>query len=235
MSPLTRLLYQTPGKILCIGRNYAAHISELGHETPAQPFFFLKPASSILFPEEGNVKIPKGVVVHHEVELAVIIGKEMKNLNPETFTLKEAIEYIDGYALSVDLTARNVQNEASRKGLPWSISKGFDTFLPLSPIISKDIITDPSNVTLKLSVNGESKQDDSTSLMLFPLQKILSYTSTIMTLQKGDIILTGTPKGVGPLIPGDHVSCAIDVDGIQVEKLDFDCEAKEPPYVYKET
>lgn len=224
-------------KILCIGRNYAAHIAELNNAQPKQPFFFLKPSSSILKQGEGSILIPKGVTVHYEVELAIILGKTLKNINPDTFTNEDAIDAIEGYALSIDLTGRNVQDESKKKGLPWSIPKGFDTFLPISPFIPKNRIKDHYNVELFLDVNGTNHQKDLTSLMIFPIHKILSHMSSIMTLEKGDIILTGTPKGVGPIVPGDKVIAGLAIDGIEIEEghLQFDVEEKPGPYEYKET
>lgn len=224
-------------KILCIGRNYAAHIAELNNVKPQQPFYFLKPTSSILQQGAGPVLIPKGTVVHHEVELAVILNKTLKNLNPDAFSDKDALDAIDGYALAIDFTARNVQDEAKKKGLPWSIGKGFDTFCPLSSFIPKSKIPDPYNVELFLKINGETKQDDLTSLMIFPINKILSTMSSVMTLEKGDIILTGTPKGVGKVVPGDHIVAGLKVDGVEIEEghLDLPVEQKPGPYVYKET
>jgi 2-keto-4-pentenoate hydratase/2-oxohepta-3-ene-1,7-dioic acid hydratase in catechol pathway len=224
-------------KILCIGRNYAAHIAELNNTKPSQPFYFLKPSSSILEQGTGPVLIPKGTIVHHEVELAVVLNKTLKNCDPATFTEKDALEAIEGYALAIDFTARNVQDEAKKKGLPWSIGKGFDTFCPLSSFIPKDKIPDPYNVELYLSINGEQKQRDLTSLMIFPIHKILSTMSCVMTLEKGDIILTGTPKGVGPVVPGDHITAGLLVDGKEIEeaKLDLPVEQKPGPYEYRET
>lgn len=220
-------------KILCIGRNYAAHIKELNNKAPSQPFFFLKPSSSILKPESGPFLVPKGVVVHHEVELGIVLNKNLKNL-PSTFSNEEALTAIDGYFLAIDMTARNVQDEAKKKGLPWSIGKGFDTFLPLSGFIPKLEIPDPYNVNLSLSINGETKQDDMTNLMIFPINRILSHMSAIMTLEKGDMILTGTPKGVGEVHPGDKISASLSVDGKVLQKLDIDAEQKPGPYEYAE-
>lgn len=221
-------------KILCIGRNYAAHIKELNNTAPSQPFFFLKPSSSVLKPNEGAFLIPKGVTVHHEVELAFIVNKELKNLSPD-FSSEEALECIDGYALTIDMTARNVQDEAKKKGLPWSISKGFDTFLPVSNFIPKSKIPDPYNVELSLKINGEVKQEDPTNLMIFPIHKILSHMSCIMTLEKGDIILTGTPKGVGPVRVGDRVEATLKVGDEIIEQISFDSVEKPGPYLFKET
>lgn len=223
-------------KILCIGRNYAAHITELNNTKPQQPFFFLKPSSSVLLPNNGPFLVPRGVVVHHEVELAFILNKDLANLDPASFSPEDAIDAIEGYALAIDMTARNVQDEAKKKGLPWSIGKGFDTFLPLSNFIPKSKIPDPYNVDLTLSINGQTKQLDKTNLMLFPIHRILSHMSSIMTLQKGDIILTGTPKGVGAIVPGDKVraTLAYDSEVIEDATLDFVAEEKPGPYDYKE-
>lgn len=224
-------------KILCIGRNYAAHIAELNNTKPSQPFYFLKPSSSILEQGSGPVLIPQGAIVHHEVELAIILNKSLKNLDPDTFTAENALDAIDGYALAIDFTARNIQDEAKKKGLPWSIGKGFDTFCPLSSFIPKEKIPDPYNVELYLSINGEFKQKDLTSLMIFPIHKILSTMSCVMTLEKGDIILTGTPKGVGKVVPGDHITAGLSVNGVEIQegKLDLPVEQKPGPYVYRET
>lgn len=220
-------------KILCIGRNYAAHIAELNNAKPQQPFFFLKPSSSVLKPNSGPFLVPKGTIVHHEVELAFVLNKTLKNL-PETFSAEEALDAIDGYALSIDMTARNVQDEAKKKGLPWSIGKGFDTFLPLSNFIPKEKIQDPYKVELIFKINGETKQQDLTSLMIFPIHKILSHMSAIMTLEKGDLILTGTPKGVGPVNPGDKIEAYLKYDNEIIEEIIVDVEQKPGPYEYKE-
>ncbi|RLV94726.1 putative mitochondrial hydrolase FMP41 [Spathaspora sp. JA1] len=220
-------------KILCIGRNYAAHIKELNNAKPQQPFFFLKPSSSILTPNSGPFLVPKGVVVHHEVELAFTLNKTLKNL-PSDFSPEEALASIEGYALTIDMTARNVQDEAKKKGLPWSIGKGFDTFLPVSGFIPKEKIPDPYNVELVLKINGEVKQQDKTDLMLFPIHKILSHMSSIMTLEKGDLILTGTPKGVGAIVPGDKIEAYLKVNGEIIEEIKLDAEQKPGPYEYKE-
>lgn len=200
-----------------------------------QPFFFLKPSSSFLVPGSGPILIPRGTKVHYEVELAVIVGKTLKDLSPDTFGKKEALDAIKGYSLAIDLTARNVQDEAKKKGLPWSIGKGFDTFLPISGFIPKEQIPDPYDATLSLSVNGQVKQKDMTNLMLFPIHKILSTMSSVMTLEEGDIILTGTPKGVGPLLPGDTVEAQVEVKQEVKGKIAFSVEEKPGPYIYRET
>ena len=142
-----------------------------------------------------------------------------------------------GYALSIDMTARNVQNEAKKKGLPWDISKGFDTFLPMSNIINKAAIPDPHKIELYLTVNGKVQQNDSTELMLFRIPRILGDISKVMTLEAGDIILTGTPKGVGPVVPGDVMRAGIRVDGKELEeaKIEVAVEESTGAYEYAET
>ncbi|KAL5321197.1 hypothetical protein ACEPPN_012009 [Leptodophora sp. 'Broadleaf-Isolate-01'] len=214
-------------KVVCIGRNYAAR--------PKQPFFFLKPASSILPPGAGPVIRPRGVDLHYEVELALVMGKTVKDL--EAGDMKGALDAIESYAMSIDMTARNVQNEAKKKGLPWSIAKGFDTFLPVSNIIPKSSIPDPHKVELYLTVNGESKQLDSTDLMLFQIPRILSDISKVMTLEKGDVVLTGTPKGVGSVKPGDVMRAGVRVDGKELEegKIEVAVEESTSSYEFKET
>ncbi|TVY32901.1 putative hydrolase [Lachnellula subtilissima] len=222
-------------KVVCIGRNYADHITELNSAKPKQPFFFLKPASSILPPGAGPIIRPKGVDLHYEVELALILGKQVKDL--EADDEKGALDAIESYALSIDMTARNAQNEAKKKGLPWSIAKGFDTFLPVSEIIAKSAIPDPHKVELYLNVNGKSRQADSTELMLFRIPRILSDISKVMTLEKGDIILTGTPKGVGAVVPGDVIKAGLKVGGKELEeaKIDVVVEESTSTYEFKET
>ena len=215
---------------------------------PSQPFFFLKPASCILAPGDGPVIRPKGVDLHYEVELALIIGKKVKDL--EASDEKGAFDAIEstsllnnqliamltvkiGYAMSIDMTARNAQNESKKKGLPWSISKGFDTFLPISEVIPKSKIPDPHNVELYLSVNNEMKQNDSTNLMLFQIPRMLSDISKVMTLEKGDIVITGTPKGVGPVVPGDIMRAGIKVDGKEIEEGHIEVAVEESTSTYQ--
>lgn len=191
------------GKILAVGRNYADHIKELQNSVPKRPFFFQKPSSSIVWPNQGPILRPEGTNIHYELELAIIMGKQLKATDPALFTKEQALDHIHGYALALDMTARNVQAVAKSKGLPWTIAKGFDTFLPLSDIIPKSAVSDPQDLLLKLKVNNEVKQNDNTNLMLFQIPYLLSYISNITTLEAGDVILTGTPKGVGETVPGD--------------------------------
>lgn len=139
--------------------------------------------------------------------------------------------------MSIDMTARNGQNEAKKKGLPWSISKGYDTFLPISDVIPKSEIPDPHKVDLYLTVNGEHRQADSTELFLFQIPRLISDISKVMTLEKGDIIITGTPKGVGPVVPGDVMRAGIKVNGKELEKskIEVGVEESTSTYEYAET
>lgn len=209
-----------------------AHIKELNNQGTSEPFFFLKPSSALL--TEGPILVPNKTIVHHEIELVAILNRDLRNLDDKTFTDLDALDCIEGWALALDLTARNVQDVAKAKGLPWTIGKGFDTFCPISQFIPKDKIPNPYEVQLSCRVNGDLKQQDLTSLMIFKIRKILAYMSGIMTLKKGDIILTGTPKGVGPIVPGDVISGEISVNGkvIPESKISFNVEQSPSPWVF---
>lgn len=220
---------------MCIGRNYADHVKELNNQRPKQPFFFLKPSSSILLPGQGPILRPRGVNLHYEVELGIVIGKTVRDLDPND--TQGALDAIESYLLTIDMTGRNVQDEAKKKGLPWSIAKGFDTFLPIAGPIDKSKITDPHNIELYLSVNGQMKQNDNTELMLFRIPRQLSDISKVMTLEKGDIVLTGTPKGVGPVTTGDVIKAGMRINGKEVKEAALEVEVKdrESPYEFAET
>lgn len=163
-----------------------------------------------------------------------MIGKTVRDLDENDSSWQDAIEQ---YLLTIDMTGRNVQEEAKKKGYPWSIAKGFDTFLPLAGPISKSKITDPHNIELYLNVNGQMKQDDNTELMLFQIPRQLSDISKVMTLEKGDIVLTGTPKGVGPVVTGDVMEAGMRIGGKEVEeaKLKVEVKDRQGPYEYAET
>ncbi|PSR77542.1 hypothetical protein BD289DRAFT_143046 [Coniella lustricola] len=226
---------KTPSKIVCIGRNYADHVKELNNVRPKQPFFFLKPPTTLLQPGAGPVVRPKGINLHYEIELALIIGKTVRDLDASDE--QGAFDAIESYALSIDMTARNIQEEAKKKGLPWDISKGFDTFLPVSQVIPKSKIPDPHNIEIWLKVNGETRQEDSTNLFLFQIPRVISDISKVMTLEAGDIIITGTPKGVGPVLPGETMTAGIRVNGKELEeaKMEVPVVESETSYVFAET
>ncbi|KAI4746852.1 hypothetical protein E4T50_02863 [Aureobasidium sp. EXF-12298] len=234
-SPALRNVASQCRKIMCIGRNYMDHITELGNKKPANPFFFLKPPSSILLKGDGPVLRPRGVNVHYEVELGLVMGRKVRDLDPND--TQAALDSIESYLLTIDMTGRNVQEEAKKKGLPWSIAKGFDTFLPIAGPIAKSKIPDPHNIELFLSVNGEMKQNDNTNLMLFQIPRQLADISRVMTLEKGDIILTGTPKGVGSVQTGDIIRAGMRVDGKEIEEASIEVEVKDRdgPYEFSET
>jgi 2-keto-4-pentenoate hydratase/2-oxohepta-3-ene-1,7-dioic acid hydratase in catechol pathway len=199
------------GSVYCIGRNYVAHAHELNNEVPDKPLVFLKPASSIIY--EGPIQLPIEITdVHHEVELVVALGKGGKNIPEE-----EALTYVAGYTAGIDITARDIQTRAKEKGHPWSVAKGYETFAPLAPFVSAEEINDPQSLELSLKVNGELKQKDSTGLMIFPVAKLISYLSMIFRLRPGDLLFTGTPKGVSPLCPGDYVEAALNESLAQLE------------------
>ncbi len=190
--------------IYCIGRNYVEHAKELNNDVPDQPLVFLKPTSSIIF-DGDQIHIPKqSTNVHHEVELAVAINKGGKNIPTE-----QALDYVAGYGIGIDVTARDIQQNAKEKGHPWTVAKGFDTFAPLSTFVTKDEVNNPQNLNLKIAVNGETRQADNTRLMIFPVAELIHYLSTIFTLQPGDIIFTGTPKGVSPIKKGDYIEASL--------------------------
>ncbi|HEX3892875.1 MAG TPA: fumarylacetoacetate hydrolase family protein [Terracidiphilus sp.] len=195
----------TPSKIVCVGRNYRDHAKELGNEVPAEPLLFFKPPSSLLAPE-GVVQIPpQSERVDFEGELALVIGKRATRLTAASSWR----EYVRGYTLANDVTARDLQ----KKDGQWTRAKGFDTFCPVGPMVSSDI--DPAaGVNLETRVNGELRQHGSTLDFIFPIAELLVYVTAAITLEPGDLVLTGTPAGVGPLQPGDRVDVAIDGLGV---------------------
>lgn len=192
------------GKILCIGRNYVDHIHELGNEVPSAPVIFMKPASSVIYDGGCIVIPPYSRDCHHEAELAVLIGTPGKDI-PED----QALAHVAGYGVAIDLTLRDVQAELKKKGLPWEIAKGFDTACPLSAFVPAGAVADPQNLLIHLRVNDQERQNGSTGLMIHPVAQIISHLSTIFTLEQGDLILTGTPAGVGPIVSGDRLVAEI--------------------------
>ncbi|CDO73667.1 hypothetical protein BN946_scf185014.g137 [Trametes cinnabarina] len=217
-----------PAQIVAIGRNYSEHAKELNNAVPKEPIIFLKPTTSYVL-SGGNMEIPKGVVAHHEVELGVVVGKRGRDI-PES----EAEGYVAGYALAVDMTARNVQEELKSKRLPWTVAKGFDTFTPISSYVPKEQVANAADLNLSLKINGAVKQDGNTKDMIFPIPRLIHHISTIMTLEEGDLILTGTPSGVGPVVPGDKVECTLkDSTGKELATLNFNAVQREGGYHYK--
>lgn len=194
-------------KVVAIGKNYAKHVIEMGGKgakAPEAPMFFIKPASSVIY-EGQPIRLPKGIgEVHHEVELGVIIGKRGYKISPDSWR-----EYVSGYLVGLDMTARDLQAKAKLAGLPWTQAKCYDTFTPLSRTVACDAVPDPHNVELFFSIDGRDVQRGSTSAMLHRIPALLHAVSSVMTLEPHDVILTGTPEGVGPVSAGQRVTAGI--------------------------
>lgn len=192
------------GSLFCIGRNYVDHIKEMKSEQTSDPVVFLKPRNSIIH-SGGSVIIPEATSdVHHEAELVLLIGKTTRNCSPD-----EAMASVRAFGIGIDFTARDLQSQAKADGRPWSLAKGFDTFAPVGNLVAYTHNEDLKDLTISLLVNGESRQNDSTSLMIFNPADIISYLSHQFTLTPGDIIFTGTPKGVSRVNPGDSVTAVL--------------------------
>jgi 2-keto-4-pentenoate hydratase/2-oxohepta-3-ene-1,7-dioic acid hydratase in catechol pathway len=192
-----------PSKIVCVGRNYADHAKELGNEAPSEPILFLKPPSALLAPNGTIVRPPQSQLVHHEAELAIVIGREAKNVKAAAWR-----DFVRGFTCANDVTARDLQ----RKDVQFTRGKGFDTFCPLGPCVETDL--DPADLRVVGRVNGAVRQDGRTSQMIFDCAFLVEFITSIMTLVAGDVILTGTPAGVGTLESGDVVE--VEVEGIGV-------------------
>ncbi len=196
-----------PQKILCIGRNYIEHAKELGNKPSAEePVFFAKSVSAMIAHEEP-VRLPRNFGrVDHEVELALVIGKIASNIAAQS-----AHEFIAGYTILNDVTARELQKKDAGANLPWFRAKSFDTFCPIGPyLIPAENVPNPQALNLQLAVNDQVRQKGSTAEMIFPVTELVSYLSRFCTLQPGDIIATGTPAGVGPIQPGEVMVASID-------------------------
>lgn len=192
------------GKLVCVGRNYAEHAQELGNEIPEFPLVFIKPSSAVIFDDE-EIVIPKfSNEVHHEAELLLLIGKKIKNA-----TIEESEDAVIAFGVGLDMTARDVQDQLKKKGHPWTISKCFDTSAVLSDFVSKENYNLIGNEVITLKVNGEIKQNSSIDKMIFNWKEIVKFISHEMTLEEGDIIFTGTPKGVGKVLKDDVIETEI--------------------------
>jgi 2-keto-4-pentenoate hydratase/2-oxohepta-3-ene-1,7-dioic acid hydratase in catechol pathway len=188
------------GVLVCVGRNYADHAREMGAVPPAEPLLFLKPPSALL-PGGGELRLPTwSREVHHEVELVALLGEDLRDADPE-----RAAAAVAAYAVGLDLTARDVQARAKEKGHPWSVAKGWPGSAPVSAFRPAGEIEDSERIALRLEVNGEARQEDTTASMLWPVPRLLSFASSRLALEAGDLLFTGTPAGVGPLRPGDRV------------------------------
>jgi acylpyruvate hydrolase len=199
--------------IVAVAKNYAKHKVEMGG-TPERleaPAIFLKPASSVIAPGQPIVRPAACADMHHEVELAVIIGATARHVPAADWR-----RYVRGYALGLDMTARDLQAKAKAAGMPWTQAKCYDTFTPLSDEVPASSVADPHDLELWLAVDGVERQRGSTALMMHRVPELLSFISSVMTLQPGDVILTGTPEGVGPVAPGSTITAGISQLGIRV-------------------
>ena len=190
-----------PTKIVAVGRNYAEHAKELGNAPPSEPIIFLKPPSALL-PHEGTIiRPPQSERVDHEGELAMVIGKRAHHVEAASWR-----DFVKGFTCANDVTARDLQ----KKDVQFTRGKGFDTFCPIGPCIETDL--DPADLSLVTRVNGQIRQNGRTAMMIFPCSTLIEFITSVMTLEPGDVILTGTPAGVGPLQSGDTVE--VEIEGI---------------------
>ncbi|MCG7840685.1 MAG: fumarylacetoacetate hydrolase family protein [Methanomassiliicoccales archaeon] len=202
------------GKIICVGQNYRAHIKEMSSDEPIDPVLFLKP-STALIGDGRTIIIPPDIgTVHHEIELALIIGRSGRNISAD-----KGLQYVRSVAVFNDVTARDMQAVARKAGLPWSLCKGMDTFAPISDPMPLREVGDLHSLDLELKVNGELRQKGNTAQMIFTPEELISYISRFMTLERGDIIATGTPSGVGPIKHGDEVYASIPGVGSLTNKV----------------
>ncbi|WP_375740998.1 fumarylacetoacetate hydrolase family protein [Pseudomonas boanensis] len=192
-------IHYSLGKVVCVGRNYAEHAKELNNPVPTEPLLFIKPGSCVV-PLAGGFSIPEDRgAVHYEAEIAVLIGKPLSR-RPDAEEVRDAIS---GFAPALDLTLRDVQAKLKERGLPWEISKSFDGACVLAPFIPGDAMEDLGDIGIRLSINGQVRQDGNSRDMLNPILPLIQHMAGHFSLQPGDVILTGTPVGVGPLEKGD--------------------------------
>jgi 2-keto-4-pentenoate hydratase/2-oxohepta-3-ene-1,7-dioic acid hydratase in catechol pathway len=192
-------------KIIAIGRNYAEHAKELNNPVPTSPVIFMKPDTAILKDNKPFYHPDFSQDIHHEIEVVLKISKEGKHISE-----KFAANYYDEIGLGVDFTARDIQSRHKEKGLPWELAKAFDGSAPISNFIPKAELGDLYNLSLRLDVNGETKQDGNTKDLLFSFERLIAFVSQYITLKKGDLIFTGTPAGVGKVNVGDHLEGYLD-------------------------
>ena len=192
------------GKLVCLARTYKRHAEEMHTNVTKDPLLFLKPASSVIFNGESIIIPSMSQCLHHEVELGIVIGKKCKNVSQQ-----ESLDYVLGYLIALDITARDIQTEAKKNGWPWSIAKGFDTFAPISEVVLKEDLPNPNNIDISLKINGEIRQSSNTSHMVYSIERIIEFISHIMTLEPGDLIMTGTPEGVGEITKGDILEAGL--------------------------
>lgn len=201
------LYTQTFNKVICIGRNYAEHAKEMKSDIPTKPMIFDKPLSSII--KSGSTfHLRRPAEIHHEVELCVLIGDTAKDVQS-----KDWERYVAGYFVGIDFTDRDVQSQAKKDGSPWAFAKGADEFMAVSEFVSKDQVKDPHNLDLLLTINDKPIQSENTKMLIFQIPTLIEYITKYMTLNKGDMIMTGTPSGVGPVKGGDVVKAFLKQDG----------------------
>ncbi len=202
-------------KIFCIGQNYADHAKEMKFDVPTSPVFFLKPPSAIIYQDEQIILPSISKDVHYEVEMTVLVGESGKNIS-----LEAALKHVAGYGIGLDMTMRDIQLDAKKKGLPWTLAKGFDTSAPLSEFVPATTISDPSSLGVQLKINDKVRQSSKTSKLLFPVEVLIAYISRHITLERGDVIFTGTPEGVSCVGHGDALEAALlDATGSIVTSL----------------
>lgn len=191
------------GKVVCVGQNYRDHLREMSSTPTEEPVLFMKP-STALVPFEENLVVPKGFEVHHEVELVLLVGETMSQKSGT-----DLIQKISGYGIGLDLTLRDLQSKLKKAGLPWEKSKAFDGSAVVSPFVPANEFPNPQAVELRLCVNGKVLQNGTTADMIWPITALLSHIACFFTLLPGDLIFTGTPAGVGPLVSGDKLSATL--------------------------
>lgn len=195
------LIHYPLGKVVCIGRNYAEHAKELNNPVPAEPLLFIKPGSCTVSLEGGfAIPVERGAV-HHEAEIAVLIGKPLSTRPNE----EEVLDAISGFAPALDLTLRDVQALLKEKGHPWEIAKSFDGACVLAPFVPREAVEDLGDLGIRLTLNGEVRQDGNSRDMVVPVVALIQHIVRHFSLLPGDVVLTGTPAGVGPLQPGDRL------------------------------
>ncbi len=193
------------GKIICVGLNYSEHVAEMGYHADSPPVLFFKPPTALLH-EGGTLRLPEGGgAVHHEVELVVAIGKPGRAIGPE-----DALDHVLGYGVGLDMTLREVQAAAKKKGEPWDVAKGFDGSAPVSDIAPAAQVGDASSLDIRLELNGKTRQSGNTSQMTRGVPSLIAHASRWITLERGDLIYTGTPAGVGPVVSGDRLEASIE-------------------------
>lgn len=186
-------------KIICIGRNYVDHAKELNNPVPEKPVFFMKPSTALLLPHNPFYYPDFSTDIHYETELVLKINKNGKCIDKEF-----APDYYQEIGVGIDFTARDLQNECKKKGLPWEIAKAFDSSAPVGRFLDKDTFADLNNIAFGLKINGETRQEGNSRDMIFSFDTIIAYVSQFVTLRQGDLIFTGTPAGVGPTAIDDH-------------------------------